>query len=73
MVSQILILVYKLNADSPFQFRFRFFLCHQKNAAGSMARLLKMELEARLPGTLVGPGRVLLLFLCLMFHCQRTP
>eukprot|EP00434_Breviolum_minutum_P026215 symbB.v1.2.023175.t1/scaffold2102.1/size90421/5 len=31
--------------------QFRFFLCHQKNAAGSMARLLKMELEARLPGT----------------------
>eukprot|EP00913_Durusdinium_trenchii_P014591 g13690.t1 len=31
--------------------QFRFFTCHQKNAAGSMARLLKMELEARMPGT----------------------
>eukprot|EP00913_Durusdinium_trenchii_P007890 g7402.t1 len=31
--------------------QFRYFLCHQKNAAGSMARLLKMELEKRLPGT----------------------
>ncbi|CAK9050884.1 40S ribosomal protein S6, partial [Durusdinium trenchii] len=31
--------------------QFRYFLCHQKNAAGSMARLLKMELEQRLPGT----------------------
>lgn len=30
---------------------FRFFLCHQKNAAGSMARLLKMKLEQSLPGT----------------------
>ena len=31
--------------------QFRFFLCHQKVAAGCMARLLKMELETRLPGT----------------------
>lgn len=31
--------------------RFRFFTCHQKNAAGSMARFLKMELELRNPGT----------------------
>ncbi|CAK8985489.1 40S ribosomal protein S6 [Durusdinium trenchii] len=31
--------------------QFRYFLCHQKNAAGSMARLLKMEIEKRLPGT----------------------
>jgi len=31
--------------------KFRFFLCHQKNAAGAMARLLKMELETQLPGT----------------------
>lgn len=31
--------------------QFRFFLCHQKNAAGSMARLLKIQLERALPGT----------------------
>eukprot|EP00435_Cladocopium_sp_Y103_P020538 s2211_g5.t1 len=31
--------------------QFRFFTCHQKNAAGSMARFLKMELELRNPGT----------------------
>ena len=34
----------------------RFFLCHQKNAAGSMARLLKIQLE-RVPGLQSGtPG-----------------
>ena len=31
--------------------QFRFFLCHQKVAAGCLARLLKMELEQRLPGS----------------------
>ena len=30
---------------------FRFFLCHQKAAAGCLARLLKMELEQRLVGS----------------------
>ena len=33
------------------KFKFCFFACHQKTAAGSLARLLKMELEMRLPGT----------------------
>ncbi|CAK9097054.1 unnamed protein product [Durusdinium trenchii] len=37
--------------QQKFKKQFRFFTCHQKNAAGSMARLLKMELEARLPRT----------------------
>jgi hypothetical protein len=40
----------------------RFFLCHQKIAAGSMARLLKIELQKRgskystfAPWTILGP------------------
>ena len=33
---------------------FKFFLCHQKSAAGSMARLLKIELEKKLPNTILG-------------------
>ncbi|CAK9050882.1 40S ribosomal protein S6, partial [Durusdinium trenchii] len=37
--------------QQKYQKQFRYFLCHQKNATGSMARLLKMELELRLPKT----------------------
>lgn len=37
--------------EQKYRKQFRFFLCHQKNAAGSMARLLKIQLERALPGT----------------------
>eukprot|EP00439_Symbiodinium_sp_Y106_P000555 s6003_g1.t1 len=37
--------------QQKFRKDFKFFLCHQKSAAGSMARLLKIELEKKLPNT----------------------
>lgn len=33
------------HVQQKYRKQFKFFLCHQKAGAGSMARLLKMELE----------------------------
>lgn len=41
------------HVQQKYRKQFKFFLCHQKAGAGSMARLLKMELEP--PGDNEGP------------------